>query len=214
MICDLKTKNPMMNDEKQLLIRFMENSDIDAVEEFYNSVVDMKYAHASYARLNTPNSTALLLVEKTEGKEKIVGLSTSLRFWHDRFSIKREAYLTTFAIDQKYRNRGLGSFFLNLTIYILSHHYSCVKIMCDIPKYDFDTFEFFKKRGFNGQRICKDFYGLKNGKKENSVFCMKKNDNILEKPQIEIPIEISPDIKYLIDNVQTFGFFARIFAKP
>ena len=87
--------------------------------------------------------------------------------------------------------------------------------MFHVPKHDFETFEFFRKRGLNGQKVSPDFYKMKSGKPEESILMMKPlKDDIQFPKETDFSIQIHPEVQFLLNNKQTFGFFEKFFAKP
>lgn len=205
-----------MSEDKVYLIRLMTSADVNSVEEFYNSITDIKYTHDTYRRIALQDFTTLLLIEKNKNnKEIIIGISAFIRVWHDHFSTLREAYIHMFGISKKHRNKGFGTYLFNLTEYIQKNYFSCIRLMFHVPKHDFNTFEFFRKRGLNGQKVSPDFYKMKSGKSEESILMMKLLKDDIENPKsTDFNIEIRPDVQFYVENKQTFGFFEKIFAKP
>ena len=203
-----------MGEAPQMKIRFMKANDVDKIEEFYNSIIDFKYTHSTYAKIISPTSTSLVITKMNEKqKEEIVGMSTCLRVWHSRTAQNRESYLSTFAISPEIRGKGIGRYLLQLTLFILNHHYKCINCMLDVPKYDYETFDFFRKNGFNAQRVCNDFYGMKTGKKEASVFMLQKLNNVTA-PENKFNFRIEDDVQCQMNSVSTLGFFEKYFANP
>lgn len=204
-----------MTDGKEYLIRMMTTNDTDQVEEFYNTVADIQYNHKIFEQIIPPRFTTLLLIEKDANKQTIVGISSSFRIWHDRFSTLREAYLALFGISNQYKSTGLGKYLLDLTLYVHQKYFTVVKFICDIPKTNYELFDFFRQNGFNGQRIETKFFKTHSGKQIDSVFMMKSLTDKISIPQLDnCNIEISEGIQFLISNTQTFGFFEKFFAKP
>ncbi|KAK8892179.1 hypothetical protein M9Y10_029402 [Tritrichomonas musculus] len=216
---DLKKIRKLMSKEKLYIIRLMTDADVNSVEEFYNSAVDIKYTHDAYRRISMKDFTTILLIEKNSnednGKGKIIGISSFIRVWHSSFSTLREAYLHLFGISKKHRNKGFGTYLFELTEFIQKKYFSCIRLMFYVPKHDFETFEFFRKMGLNGQKVYSDFYKMKNGKAEESILMMKPlKDDIQMPKELNCSIQIQSDVQFLIDNKQTFGFFEKFFAKP
>lgn len=208
----------MSEGKPEFLVRKMTRDDVDAVEAFYNSVVVMKYSRNVYEHLISPVSMVLLLVHiDHEDKETIIGLSSAIRCWKNSWSRERDAYLATFGISKKFRNQGLGTFLLNMTMRILKVFYNIECVMADCPKCAEKTFLFLRKREFNGQRIIEKFYRLQNehNDMEDSVFMMRDlSEWNIEEYQVPENVRISDDLVYFLHNKQRLGLLVRWFGNP
>lgn len=200
-----------------MLIRKMTASDLDDVEQFYAAASNLKYRHETYQRLITDVSHGIVLVEVgSDGKEKIFGCSTAIRCWKSRWSRVRHAYLATFAIGKKYRKRGLGSILLNVMLRILKVFFNVEIVMADIPKINEDDFLFFRRRGFNGERVCEKFFRMNNEHEdlEDSVFMMKDLTDWNIEFDVPENVKISPDLESFLKNQHRVGWLERWLGHP
>lgn len=98
-----------------------------------------------------------------ENDNNIVGI------FKGRFEKKNEFFVWLFIIDEKLRNRGLGSEFLEVIIKYFSKDKEIKNIRVGIAKSNVEALSFWKSCKFEIERISKDFFERSNLEHEDMI---------------------------------------------
>jgi ribosomal protein S18 acetylase RimI-like enzyme len=190
-------------------VRLVQPSDVDRIESFYTSIVNIDYSRRTFETLT--NSRYLSLVLENCDTGSIIGLSCSYRVWTSYFSTTREATLSVFGIAKSYQRSRLGTFLLNLTLTILDRFYSCKSVVAHIQKSNDAAFHFFEKHGLFAQRVIPAFYPLKGkgDEREDSILLIGEFDKWMDEFGVNEGIEIDQEIREMIAGKQKLGWFAQ-----
>lgn len=201
-----------MSKEASFSVRFMTEGDVDEVEALHKTIFPFNYSRRTIMSLTNPRYLSILMTTTVKGKEKIIGFITSQKVWDSRLWGTRDSYITTFGIHKDYRRKGLGSFLLDLTMSIYKNHYFCNHVMLDMQKSNDETYQFYKKHGYNAQRIRQNYYNY-DDKKEDSIFMTKLLEEY-DPPKLNESIAISEEISKLLTTRQSLGLYDRFFGAP
>lgn len=195
--------------EAKFVIRKLTPEDIPNLKVLQGKIFPVTYSDAVYEKFTTPRYLSMVIERIADGRSEIVGISTSFRIWFTKWSNKRDAYISTFGIDDRYRNIGLGSQLLKLTCDINFRHYQAKNIRLHNMKDNVSGFNFYRKRGFIGQRVISKFYKI--AEKMYDAVYMSMHDYKESDKEPQVKAEVSPELTQLLDTVDTVPCFLPYF---
>ena len=198
--------------QKTFKIRKMKLEDVDECLEVHHSLFPVKYSKKEIANDCNSECLALLLTTIEDDKEKIIGVSMSRRFWTSKFSYNRSSYLATFGILEKYRKKGLGTFLLRLTCRIIGNFSNCSYFSLHMLRRN-DLLHFYEKAGLEAVQVLPEYYNFTTPRPDAIImqcdprkieFDLNSRDDI----------EIEDEIRKMLKEKQSIGWFAPWFSKP
>lgn len=194
-------------------IRKMTVDDIDECLDVHHLLFPVKYSKNEITEYCNQEFLSLLLTTNDEeGQEKIIGVSTTRRFWTSKFSYDRTSYLATFGILENYRKKGLGSYLLGVTLKIIGSYYCCSRFSLHMLRKN-ELLHFYEKAGLEAIQVIPEYYSFTDPRPDAVVMqCdpRKTDFNIDSRDDIVFDDEV----KLMLNEKQSVGWLAPWFNKP
>ena len=202
-----------MTDGGKYIIRLMKEKDIEEVLNLHYQLFPVKYSLNVMKTFLYENYLSLLLVYKnSDENEKIIGVSTSRRSWEGFFSTSKIAYLSTFGIESSFRQKHLGSDFIQLTLKILKNYYHCISISLHVQYINKIAFNFYKKNGFEADKIISNHYNFDGDASKAVLMCYNFNKN--NKFVLKNDIHLTEEVIQLLENGPYTSWIKSFFVFP
>lgn len=125
-------------------IRNYQNSDYPGLKLLLEKVYDSKITQFELEKYYISNNRSILIAET--GEKELVGC-TFIEIMEDYIRSERILYVTYVAVDERYRNHGIGRMLLNAAE-TKSEEFECSAIELTSANYRKGAHEFYKRLGF------------------------------------------------------------------
>lgn len=198
--------------QKNYRIRKMKLDDVDECLNLHHLLFPVKYSKNEITEHCNPEFLSLLLTTNEDGKEKIIGVSTTRRFWSSKFSYDRTSYLATFGILEQYRKKGLGSFLLGVTLKIIGSYYCCSLFSLHMLRKN-ELLNFYGKAGLKAIQILPEYYSFSDPRPDAVIMqCDPRESNFSIDSRDDV--EFDTEVKLMLNEKQSIGWFSPWFDKP
>lgn len=143
----------------ELRVRLIRDADIPQVKELQDESFPITYSSRFYENIRRSNYLSIIVYEKTDDGERIIGISTCRQFERHSFPCgQKVAYLSTFCVRKEHRQHGIGGYLLALTCLISKVHFGCYGMSLHTETKNSVAINFYKKHGFNVTEFLPHFY--------------------------------------------------------
>lgn len=198
--------------QKRYKIRTMTSGDVEECHKVHLSLFPVKYSANEIANYCNSEYLSLIITTIEDEKEKIIGVSTTHRFWTSKFSYDRVSYLGTFGILEEYRKKGLGTYLLRLTCKIIGSYYNCSRFSLHMLRRN-DLLHFYESVGLEAIQVIPEYYGFTTPRPDAIIMSCDPR-NIEFDINSRDDIDLDEEIKRMLNEKQAIGWFAPWFSKP
>ena len=147
---DTDNENPMY------YVRHMNENDIQEVHALHSALFPVKYTDSFMRRMLVFPHTAFVLIDLK--KKTIIGIASYMLEYVAMFSTRMKAYLSTFGIDKRYRNRCLATDLISVTIKYLYCYRLITSVSLHVQSSNTAAYNFYSKYGFVEKGLLRNYY--------------------------------------------------------
>lgn len=195
--------------------RLLQESDLDEMLALHLKLFPVVYNMEVMEQYLEPRYLAMGLWHISNGCASLIGVSTARRSWKDFLSTDKTAYLCTFGIAEEFRQRHLGTDFLNLFCKILYNHFQVKQMDLDMQKINTAAFKFYKNFGFTAVALKPDHYDLPGdvSDRNDAVYMTISLEDVVTR-ELTKSITLSSNSTHLMSVVPPLTWLNSLFKTP
>ncbi|OHT02049.1 acetyltransferase, GNAT family protein [Tritrichomonas foetus] len=203
-------------------LRLMRKEELNEVAQVYDILFPIKYPIDAISRVLSPRFLSLVLVyssddEKNKNenyvkKEKIIGISVSLRQWKSFWSTEKDSHLCHIGVIPEFRRLHLCTDILRITCRILKNHYHCSMMDLHMQKINQAAYYFYTNFGFIPLETLPGYYTLP--KDGATAIHMKYDLTQSLSAELKNKIEIHHELAEMFEPTEKIDWLSSFFTFP
>lgn len=143
----------------RFFVQILQERDLDELLELHKLLFPVKFTMGLLRQFCFRQDCLSLCLFAVKGNSrKLIGFSTTSRYWKSFFTTDRCAYLCTFGMHPDFQRRGLATDLLRITCRILHDHYQTTDLYLDMQRSNEPALRFYRQFGFDIVRFRPGFY--------------------------------------------------------